>query len=53
MLNGDKWPFEVSPLGERGGEAGILGFDRRAGLEGVVEDLGVRSEPVACPVTPD
>lgn len=46
MLEGDKRLFEAVPLGERGGEAGILGFDRRVRrAEGVAGDLDARAEP--------
>lgn len=45
MLDGDKRLFEAVPLAERGGEAGILGFDRRVRrAEGVVGDLDARAE---------
>lgn len=47
MLDGDRRLFEAVPLAERGGEAGILGFDRRLRrAEGVVGDLDARAELV-------
>lgn len=47
MLDGDRRLFEAVPLAERGGEAGILGCDRRLRrAEGVVGDLDARAEPV-------
>lgn len=38
--------FNAVPFTERGGEAGIIGFDRRLRrADGVVGDLDVRAEP--------
>lgn len=37
------------PFAERGGEAGIIGFDRRLRVEGVVGDLDARVEPELSP----
>lgn len=45
MFKGDRWSFEAVPFWERGGEAGILGFDRRGRAEGVVGDLDARADP--------
>lgn len=45
MFKGDRWSFEAVLFWERGGEAGILGFDRRGRAEGVVGDLDARADP--------
>jgi hypothetical protein len=49
MLNGDRRSLEAVPFGECGGEAGIIGFERRLRAEGVVGDLDVRAEPELSP----
>jgi hypothetical protein len=49
MLNGDRKSLEAVPFGECGGEAGIIGFDRRLRAEGVVGDLDARPEPEPSP----
>ena len=43
MLGGDRWVFESVPFSERGGEAGIMGCDRR--LRRAEGDLDSRAEP--------
>lgn len=44
ILDGDRKPLEAPPFD--GGEAGIMGFDRRLGRRCRAAELGVESGPV-------